>query len=268
MLQLVELFESNTGANTDANTNTIIGPNIDTYANTKQFVQQKFLDDYQNECHNCGIGGYFGIMMIVTDSHLLPLITIAQKYMYDILGLKIPAIPVVPFTDREAKGGYVVGYYDRKSNNIHLRNNVHLHKLIPTVFHELTHAFIHNTGIIMIDNYRSNLTDCFDFEYFLPGSSQEEGFCELIMTLMQYHIFDIKEYPCKEQEYFIGWLLNIYAFMDMAKIFRNIKKDANNYEISRLSLNAMITFYKNNNNIYRFVNKVPKDAVQNESKIF
>jgi len=234
----------------------------------QELLKQKFMDDFHDECHNVGVDGYFGIMMIITDKHLQPLISIVRKYMYDILGLRVPDIPVFPFSENETKNSGAVGYYNKRKNEIHIQNNVHLHKLIPTIFHELTHAFIHNTGIVIIDDYESPKSNCFDFTFLLQEGSQEEGFCELIMTLMQYHIFEIKEYPSKYAKYCLGWLLNIYAFMDLAKIFRTMKPDKDNFEISRLSLIAMITFYKNNNNIYRFVNKVPKDAYHQESKIF
>lgn len=234
----------------------------------QELLEKKFLDDFHDECHNFGVGGYFGIMMIVTDDHLLPLILIARKYMHDILGLKIPDIPVIPFSENETRYLGAVGYYNQKTNDIHLQNNVHLHKLIPTVFHELTHAFIHNSGIVIVDDYEPPKTSCFDFAFLLQDGSQEEGFCELIMTLMQYHIFGIKEYPSKSEIYCLGWLLNMYTFMDLANIFRTMGSNKDNYEISRLSLRAMITFYEKNNNIYRFVNKVPKDAYHQERKIF
>ena len=47
-----------------------------------------------------------------------------------------------------------------------------------------------------------------------------------------------------------------------------MKPDKDNFEISRLALNAMITFYKNNNNIYRYVDKVPKDAYHAMNKLY
>lgn len=241
---------------------------------TQEFLEQKFLDDYLTECKARNIDGYFGIMMVITDKHVPPLIHIVSKYMYDLLGLKMPIIDVIPYETGKtlpADEGEMVdmnrwmgidtkGFYARKTNKIYIKNGIHLHKLLPTVFHELTHAYVHNNGICIVDNYKVPTKGIFDFEYFMREANQEEGLCELVMTLMCYHIFKRNEYASNMEAYFLGWRLNVQAFLELATTFRKIKPEADNLIISRLCMYAIITFYKNNNNIYRYVSKVPPDA--------
>lgn len=241
----------------------------------QEFMEQKFLDDFRDECHNIGVGGYFGIMMVINNQHIAPLITVSRKYMHDLLGLRIPDIPVIPYTTPESlppehmmSGFFAVGFYVRKTNQIFIKNGMHLNKLIPTVFHELTHAYVHNNGIVIIDNFKVPQTVTFDFVSLMHKASQEEGLCELVMTLMRYHIFKTNEYPSTSEEYCLGWVLHIHTFLNLGNIFRQIKPHADNLEISRLALSSIITYYKNNNNIYKFVDKVPKDAYHQARKVF
>jgi len=152
------------------------------------------------------------------------------------------------------------GLYYHENETIYIKNNIHLNKLLPTLFHELTHAYMFQTYISMTDDYPESTNLTFSFEYFMAGADQDEGFCELVSTLMCYYLFDTEQHPSNIPSYWIGWRLNLAAFLVFSRAI--IKPNLLDKIRMKLAISSMINIIRINNNLYKFVKYVPANAYQ------
>ena len=216
---------------------------------------------------------YFDMSMIIKQEHVKPLVNVIQKYMFNILGIHIPNLIVTAYTNvdelplihsmsirmKKCCGVDVRGFYVPIEQIIYIRIGIHLKRLLPTLFHELTHAFIDQNNISLVDSWDKKPTG-FDFESMMTNSSQEEGICELVSTIMCYHIFNCEQYPSNVDKYWLGWRLCIQSFI---VFFEMLVKQTNNKDcvwLTKFSFGAIVQHIKSTNNLYKFVSQVPKDA--------
>ena len=236
--------------------------------------RSKFFSDFKIELNGIPLD-YFDMSMIIKQEHMKPLIKVVQKYMFDILGITIPNLDVVAYTNadelplhhsyniksKRCCGMDVRGFYVPSEQIVYIRIGEHLKKLLPTLFHELTHAYVKQNGINLIDSWDKKPTG-FDFESMMCDASQEEGLCELVASLLCYHIFNCEQYPSNVDEYWLGWRLCIQAFIVFAQMLikqpNNINRDR--VWINKYAFGAIIQHIKSTNNLYKFVSFVPKDA--------
>jgi hypothetical protein len=153
----------------------------------------------------------------------------------------------------------IKGFYSIKDKTIYIRIGEHLKKLLPVLFHEMTHAFLHQQNIVLVDNWTKKASG-FDFESMMSEASQEEGMCELVSSLLCYEIFDCDQYPSKVDEYWLGWRLNVQAFIVFAKMLSKQMSTFGTKDIVKFAFNAIVEHVKKTNNLYKFVGLVPKDV--------
>ena len=238
-------------------------------------LYDQFILDFKMEIDRANVNcEYFGYEMIIKKEYIVPLVITTKKYLLDVLGIEIADIDIVGYYESyelpinhsihvqidEQCGFNIRGFYDLESKTIYVKIGEHFKILMPTLFHELTHAYIHTKNIKIIDDFPMPTQICFDFASLMHKASQEEGLCELVSTLMSYHIFDINQYPSNIDKYWLGWRLCMEGFLTFAKMIIYQFKDKDNLWITRLSFISLINQLKQNNNLYKFVNMVPKDA--------
>ena len=225
-------------------------------------ITEEFFKDFTKQVKNDGlIQEYFGMLMVIKTHIIKPLVSIAVRYMYTILGMNINQPEVKSFDDatdfgaifciqrHKYSGTQLLGFYCSNSKIIYIKDGVHLNKLLPVLFHELTHAFMDQKHIDMEDDYPKPNTLTFSFADQMYIADQNEGFCELVMTLMCFSIFDIEQFPSNVEEYWLGWRLCLESFIFMSKQLSNTKKNINDIERKKIAFDSLINVIRFKNNL-------------------
>ena len=238
----------------------------------------EFMEKFRNELiiNDITIPEDFGLMMIVKAEHMQSLTKIIIDYMTIILGVKIPATKIAGYrdhTDLPTKHAFHVylnrcggmltkGFYYPSDNEVYIEIGKHLRLVLPTMFHEMMHSWINFEGIAIIDDYPIVQSGCFDFESMMHETNQEEGLCELAASLMCYHIFDVDRYPSNVDEYWLGWRLCVQSFISFVNFINKQFTNQSNIWITKMAFSSLFNYIKNTNNLYKFVQYVPKNIYQ------
>lgn len=248
-----------------------------------QFLREEFMLDFSSELKSNNITSeYFGLSMVIKKEHVIPLLNTIQKYMFKVVGIKIETLIVVPYYNENelplnhyvniqinnCGGGVTLGFYHPATKTIYVSIGVHLKKILPTIFHELTHAYLHQNNIKLIDNYEKPELLTFDFISMAYEMDQEEGLCELVSSLMCFHVFDCDKSPSSAIEYWLGWRLCVQAFIECAKgIIKICPNNDDGIFISQRAFFTLLHSINQSNNLYKFLKYVPPDAYHRMSEI-
>jgi len=220
---------------------------------------------------------YFGPQFVLKKEYGPSFVRVVLKYMEDVVGFKINNLKINTFvnlTDLDGEmesylrihrmmGYDIPGYYNKKEHSINIRIGIHINKILPVLFHELTHAYIHQNGLEFVDNYLKPVSIGFSFSDLMYKCSQEEGFCEMVATVMSYHVLDKDQLPSQVDEYWLGWRLCLTGYQTMVQALSNNNQNKNKFDdiqISKLAINSLVQLVKIKKNLYNFVQKVPNDA--------
>lgn len=251
----------------------------DTHIN---FLRDEFLADFNTNLKNTNqIPDYFGMTMIIKKEYVAPLLDTIQKYLLIIVGIKINDLNVVPYVNADelpqlhsvhikmnkCSGMETNGFYYPKDKTVYVAVGKHLKKLLPTMFHELTHAYLHQNDIKLIDNYEKPKTLTFDFISMMHEADQEEGVCELVASLLCYHIFDNNKTPSNVDSYWLGWRLSTQAFVECAKVLIKMCPEKDAVFITKTAFYTVINTIKQSNNLYKFAKSVPPDSYSRTKEI-
>lgn len=243
-------------------------------------AENAFLELFNNELKKVNINvEYIGMQMIVKKEYVDVLVEVTKKYLLDIVGIEIGKLGVYGYNiiddlpDEYAFqmmmhrccGMDVRGFYHK--GNIFVRVGEHLKRLLPTLFHELTHAYIHQNNMRLVDNYPKPTSIKFDFEALMYEADQEEGVCELVSSLMCYHIFNVDQYPSNVDAYWLGWRLSVECFLAFANVLVKKFPDNSSIWVTKISFMSVINHIKKYNNMHYFVKKVPTNEYYNLKQI-
>ena len=157
-------------------------------------------------------------------------------------------------------GNNILGFYCSLDETIYVKINKHLKSILPVIFHEFTHAYLHQNDIKLIDDYKQPDIVNFSFEYLMYKANQEEGLCELVSSLFCFHIFNNDIYPSNVDEYWIGWRLCTQSFVTTAEMIINLYPNNDSIWITKITFSTLLNYIKSKNNLYKFIPNVPKDA--------
>ena len=215
---------------------------------------------------------------IVEREHVFPLVETICELMDKKFGSKINNINIQPFENVDELGkayaiwsnmhklmGYEIrGWYNAETNTIYIPIKKHLKNILPTLFHELTHAYMHQENIVFNNTYPKPDTISFGFKSLLYKADQNEGFCELIATLMLYFVWNDIHSPSLVDEYWLSWKLAIEGFVDVAeKVINIMPKD----QIIKIAIRTLINYAKSKHNLYDFVDKVDPNCYHKRATI-
>lgn len=251
--------------------------------NKKEFSKDSFMNDFELELKNANVKlDYFGMQMIIKQEHMEGLIKTIQTYLFNMIGIKINNLNVKGYTNTDELPDYhsfrirvqrccgmdVKGFYNSIDQTVYVRIGAHLKSLLPILFHELTHAYIHQNNLKLVDDFPKPDVVCFDFASMMYIADQEEGICELVSSLMCYNIFDIDQYPSNVDEYWLGWRLSVQAFISFSEILINKFPNNDNIWVTKLAFQSILNHIKKTNNLYKFVQFVPKNEYHRTKSIF
>lgn len=235
----------------------------------KNVLKEQFMSDLRSALHVEN----FNLTSIITKEYFDVLVEVIRSYMFDVIGIKLnnvkvfgyimddelPVLNYLHIKSNKCCGLETAGFYNKLDKTVYIEINKQLKCLIPTLFHELMHVYIDENNIIIVDNYpKPTNTICFDFASKIYLASQEEGICELASSLMCLHIFDTNQYPSNVEKYWLGWRLCVQAFIQFAEIIKKTNND--NLFITKMAFKSTLNMLIKHQNIYHFVDKVPKDA--------
>lgn len=242
-----------------------------------KFMRDEFFEDFKNGLKNISTDDeYFGMSMIIEQKHIEPLLHTVQKYLLNIIGIKVNDLNFVGYSNLDdlhiihsfmmkinSHGGTnALGFYCSLDETIYVKINKHLKSVLPVIFHEFVHAYLHQNNIKLIDNYEKPKIVNFNFESLMYRADQEEGLCELVSSLLCFHIFDCDKYPSNLDNYWIGWRLCVQSFVTTADMIMNKYPDNDIIWITKITFSTLLNYIKSTNNLYKFIPNVPKDAYQ------
>lgn len=218
---------------------------------------------------------YVGHQMVIGKDCIDALVDTSIEYMDKICGLRLNSVGRNAFVELNdldddmygyiavhRMGGYdIPGFYNKETNIITIKLGIHLDKILPVLFHELTHAYIKQKEIEIEDIYEKPTLIDFSFSGHMYKANQNEGLCELVSTFMSYYILEMNIQPSSVDEYWVGWRLCVEAFCNFAD--KMIKSNPNNdQENIRVSMLSVFNFIKLKKNLYKFVPMVKSDSYQ------
>jgi hypothetical protein len=195
-----------------------------TFENTKMnFLKDSFMGYFEEELSANLVVDYFGMQMIIKQEYMEGLVKTIQKYLFEVVGIQINDLNVIGYVHvddlpwfhafhvkmNKCGGRDTRGFYHKTDKTVYVRIGEHLKSLLPTLFHELTHAYIDQNNIKIIDDFTKPNCVCFDFSSRMHEADQEEGVCELVSSLMSYHLFNTDQYPSNVDKYWLGWRLSV-----------------------------------------------------------
>lgn len=245
-------------------------------------LKHEFMEIFENKLKNAGLViDYFGMHMIMKAEYMKSLVLTIQDYLFEVIGMKVNDLNVVGYVHvddlpwfhsfrvkmNKCGGMDTKGFYNKTDKTVYVRIGEHLKSLLPTLFHELTHAYIDQQNIKIINNFEKPDCVCFDFASRMHEADQEEGVCELVSSLISYHIFNIDQYPSNVDKYWLGWRLSIQGFITFSGILINKYPEKDGLWITKIAFTSIINHLKNTNNLYKFVPLVPKDEYHRTKSI-
>lgn len=219
----------------------------------------------------------FNLTTQIKKEHMPALTNVIHDYLFKILGIQINNLNVVGYVDDEelylldylhikcnkCSGMETKAFYNKLHKTIYIEINKQLKGLLPVLFHEFIHAYIHENNIKITDDYpmeKDNM--CFTFASKMHEANQEEGLCELASSLMCLHIFNTNQYPSNVDKYWLGWRLCVQGFLEFFEFITKNKEKCDAIFVTKMSFKSLVNILIKNQNAYKFVNKVPKDAYQ------
>lgn len=255
----------------------------DLFEDSKGFLKEEFLTTLRERCidhnlddrrpgHSLSAENIIN-QTVVEREHVFSLVNVMCEFMNKVLGLKINDINVQPFENVDELGktyaiwnnihklmGYEIGgWYNKETNTIYIPIKKHLKKIIGTLFHELTHAYMTQENINFVDDYPKPDTISFGFKSQLYKADQNEGFCELIATLMMHFVWGERYNLSNVDEYWLSWKLAIESFSIVTeKITDIVPKDLQ----AKTAIRALVNHAKSKNNLYAYADKVDPNCYQ------
>ncbi len=245
-------------------------------------LRDEFFNDFKSGLKNISTDEeYFGMSMIIEQKHVVPLLQTVEKYLSIVTGMKIDNLKFVGYRNIDElplnhslnmklnshSGTETMGFYSPYDDTMYVKINKHLKKVLPIIFHEFTHAYLHRNNIKLVDSCIKPTIVNFDFESLMYKADQEEGVCELVSSLMCFIVFDCDQYPSNIDKYWIGWRLCVQSFITTANMIIRQYQDNNIIWITKITFNTLINYIKNTNNLYKFIQNVPKDAYHRTKSI-
>ncbi len=238
-------------------------------------LRDEFFNDFKSGLKNISTNDeYFGMSMVVEQKHIVPLLQTVQKYLAIVTGMKIDNLKFVGYGNIDElplnhslhvklnshAGTDTMGFYSPDDDTMYVKINKHLKKVLPIIFHEFTHAYLHRNNIKLVDSCVKPTVVNFDFESLMYKADQEEGVCELVSSLMCFIVFDCDQYPSNVDKYWIGWRLCVQSFITMANMITKQYPNNSIIWITNIAFNTLLNYIKQTNNLYKFLPNVPKDA--------
>lgn len=254
-------------------------------------LKDEVLDTFKKNIQDAGLPiEYMGFDMVIKKEYAEPLITTVTEYMYKVVGFTFGNLAkdngdIVPFVTNtfvnpselnkvehamimlhQFQGFEIPGFYTPYNNTINVRIGCHLKKVLHTLFHELTHAYLCQNHIKFKDTWNEKKITVSAFKDQMHNANQCEGFCEMITTIMFYHLFKKEEYSTSVTEYWLGWRLCMQAFTHFSNKLLEMCSDKSLNYITQLSIDSIINMIKRNGNLYKFVPMVPSDTYRRRRK--
>lgn len=254
------------------------------FENTKlELLKEDFMNTLKNRLDISGIDTTgFNLTTVIKKEHMSSLVSVVHDYLNQIIGIKINNLTVIGYIDEselnllhefhikcnKCRGMETHGFYSKFDRTVYVEIGKQLRALLPTFFHEFIHAYVHENNICIVDDYPEQKNSIgFTFAYKMCEASQEEGLCELASSIMCMHIFKINQYPSNVDKYWLGWRLCVQGFIEFFEIITKDKEKCDAVFVTKLSFKSLVNIIIKNHNLYKFVDKVPKNAYQQQKSI-